>query len=275
MAAAARFFAVIDTAPGIADAPGATPLRVTEGEIRFEAVDFRYMADSAGVTGVSFTVPAGKTVALVGSSGAGKTTLMNLLLRFYEVQGGRITIDGHDLREATLSSVRGVLALVSQESVLFNDTVRANIAYGALDASDTAIIEAARQAHAHEFISALPQGYDTPIGPQGVKLSGGQRQRLSIARAILKNAPILLLDEATSALDTASERAVQEALEKLMQHRTTLVIAHRLTTIQNADLIVVLEAGRIVAQGTHRQLLDDSPAYRHMHQLYHQQSASA
>lgn len=271
MAAAGRFYAMLDTKPEIANAARATALNVTRGEIRFNDVSFCYPAGSGGVRNVSFTVPAGKTVALVGASGSGKTTLMNLLLRFYDTSSGAITVDGQNLRDVTIASLRGAMALVSQEVVLFNDSVRANIAYGKLDATQDEIIAAAKKANAHEFITQLAQGYDTMIGPAGVKLSGGQRQRISIARAMLKNAPILLLDEATSALDTASERAVQEALSGLMQQRTTLVIAHRLTTIQDADLILVLEAGRIVAQGSHRELLEKSDAYRHMHQLYHQQ----
>ncbi len=274
MAAAERFYSVLDTAPTIADRIGAKPLSVTNGEIKFDAVSFHYEAGSSGVSGLDFTIPAGKTVALVGSSGAGKTTIMNLLLRFYELQAGTITIDGTDIRDVTIKSLRGNIGLVSQDIVLFNDTVRANIAYGLLDATDDAIIDAAKKANAHEFIAQLPEGYDTQIGPAGVKLSGGQRQRISIARAMLKNAPILLLDEATSALDTASERAVQEALSGLMQHRTTLVIAHRLTTIQDADLILVLDHGKIKASGTHRELLESSPEYRHMHQLYHQQEGA-
>lgn len=274
MAAAARFFAVMDTAPGIADRPGAKDLQVSAGTIHFEHASFHYAEGSAGVTDLNFTVPAGKTVALVGASGSGKTTIMNLLLRFYEVQQGSITIDGIDVRDVTIRSLRNSMALVSQEIVLFNDSVRTNIAYGKLDATDEEIMEAARKANAHEFITQLPDGYHTQIGPQGVKLSGGQRQRISIARAILKNAPILLLDEATSALDTASERAVQEALNKLMEHRTTLVIAHRLTTIQDADLILVLGNGSIQAQGTHGTLLETSEIYRHMHQLYHHQGVA-
>lgn len=271
MAAATRFFAVIDTQPTILDKPEATTLHVAKGEIQFAHVCFRYAEGSGGIANVSFTVPAGKTVALVGSSGSGKTTIMNLLLRFYDTQQGRITIDGTDIRDVSIASLRSAFALVSQEIVLFNDSVRSNILYGKLDATNEEIIAAAKKAHAHEFIMALPQGYDTHIGPQGVKLSGGQRQRISIARAILKNAPILLLDEATSALDTASERAVQEALNELMKDRTTLVIAHRLTTIQDADIILVLDGGSIVASGSHRALLEESTAYRHMHQLYHQQ----
>jgi subfamily B ATP-binding cassette protein MsbA len=274
MAAAARFFEVLDITPTIVDAPNAHALAITRGEIQFDAVSFRYHEGSGGVERLSFAVPAGKTVALVGTSGSGKSTIMNLLLRFYEVQSGQITIDGDDIRNVTLTSLRNALALVSQDIVLFNDTVRANIMYGKLDASEAEIIAAAKKAHAHEFIIALPQGYDTPIGPHGVKLSGGQRQRISIARAVLKNAPILLLDEATSALDNASERAVQEALTELMQGRTTLVIAHRLSTIQDADQILVLEGGRIVDQGTHTQLLATSSTYRTMQQLT-QTAASA
>ncbi len=268
MAAAARFFAVMDTKPTISDREGAQALMVTHGAITFDRVTFHYEAGGGGVSDLSFTAPAGNTVALVGSSGAGKTTIMNLLLRFYDRQSGRITIDGTDIRDVTIRSLRESLALVSQDVVLFNDSVRANIAYGMPDASDDAIMTAAKKANAHGFIEQLPDGYATQIGPAGVKLSGGQRQRISIARAILKNAPILLLDEATSALDSASERAVQDALTLLMQGRTTLVIAHRLTTIQNADLILVLDHGKIQAQGTHAQLLAHSEAYRHMHQLY-------
>lgn len=267
MAAAARFFEVIDIKPSISDAPDAAELTVTKGEIAFEHLTFHYHEGSGGVKALNFTIPAGKSYALVGSSGSGKSTIMNLLLRFYDPQAGRITIDGVDIRSATLSSLRRSLALVSQDIVLFNDTVRANIAYGSRAASDEEIIAAAKKAHAHDFISALPQGYDTPVGPHGVKLSGGQRQRISIARAVLKNAPILLLDEATSALDNASERAVQDALNELMRGRTTLMIAHRLSTIQDADTILMLEGGEIIESGTHQQLLASSARYRQMQQL--------
>lgn len=268
MAAAARFFSVIDTAPTIADAADAKPLVAQNAVIEFHDVSFHYHEGAGGVEDVNFTIPAGKTVALVGASGSGKTTLMNLLLRFYEVDHGAITIDGQDIRGVTLQSLRNALAFVSQDVILFNDTVRANIAYGRDGASDAEIIEAAKKAHAHDFITQLPQGYETPIGPLGVKLSGGQRQRLSIARAVLKNAPILLLDEATSALDNASERAVQEALTELMVGRSTLVIAHRLSTIQHADKILVLSGGRIAASGTHDELLSKSDDYRIMQQLH-------
>lgn len=267
MAAASRFFSVMDTQATIRNAPDALPLNVTEGHIVFDQVDFAYAGSKAGVRQLSFTVPAGRTVALVGASGSGKSTIMNLLLRFYEIGQGSITIDGQDIRNVTIDSLRQSFALVSQDIVLFDDTVRANIAYGKLDASDDDIIAAARKAYAHEFILQLPQGYDTVIGPMGVKLSGGQRQRLSIARAILKNAPILLLDEATSALDTASERAVQAALDELMQGRTTLVIAHRLSTILHADRILVLDQGQILDAGTHAELLQTSTAYQKLHQL--------
>ncbi len=262
MAAAGRFFAIIDTSATIKDKPGAPALTVARGEITLTDVSFHYHPGSGGVEGLSFTVPAGKTVALVGSSGSGKSTIMNLLLRFYEPQSGSITIDGVDVRNVTLTSLRDALGLVSQDIVLFNDSVRANIAYGKLEATEEEIIAAAQKAHAHEFIMAMPQGYDTQIGPLGVKLSGGQRQRLSIARAILKNAPILLLDEATSALDNASERAVQDALAALAAGRTTLVIAHRLSTIQDADTILVLDHGRIAASGTHAELVAKSPIYQ-------------
>ena len=267
MAAAARFYSVLDSAPTIKDAADAKDLTIQQGAIAFDTASFHYAEGGRGVDEVSFDVPAGKTVALVGASGSGKTTLMNLLLRFYEVEKGSITIDGQDIRGVTLHSLRRAMAFVSQEVILFNDTVRANIAYGDAQATEEQIIDAAKKAHAHEFISQLPQGYDTPIGPLGVKLSGGQRQRLSIARAVLKNAPILLLDEATSALDTASERAVQQALTELMEGRTTLVIAHRLSTIQHADEILLLHGGNIRARGTHEALLKSSPEYRTMQQL--------
>jgi subfamily B ATP-binding cassette protein MsbA len=267
MAAAKRFFSVIDQPAVIHDAENAVPLVVSDGEVRFNAVNFTYATGKGGVQNLSFEVPRNSTVALVGSSGAGKSTIMNLLLRFYETQSGSITIDGQDIRNVTLASLRGAFALVSQDIVLFDDTVRANIAYGTPNATDAEIMAAAEKAYAHEFISQLPEGYDTPIGPSGVKLSGGQRQRLSIARAILKNAPILLLDEATSALDTASERAVQAALEALMQGRTTLVIAHRLSTIQHANRILVLDGGRIVDAGTHDELLQHSAHYQQLNQL--------
>lgn len=267
MAAAQRFFDVMDKETTIQETANAPALTVSKGEVALDNISFAYGANAGGIENVSFTIPAGKTVALVGPSGAGKTTLMNLLLRFYDTNAGTIRIDDQLVTDVTIASLRNAFALVSQDIVLFDDTVRANIAYGKLDASQDAIIEAAKKAHADEFIRELPQGYDTPIGPHGVKLSGGQRQRLSIARAILKNAPILLLDEATSALDNTSERLVQEALGELMQGRTSLVIAHRLSTIHHADLIVVMDKGRVIETGTHKSLLADGGLYHDLYQL--------
>ena len=203
----------------------------------------------------------------MGSSGAGKSTTMDLLPRFYDPTGGRITVDGTDLRDVTLTSLRAQMGIVTQETIVFHDTVRNNIAYGAPGASDQAVAAAAKAANAHEFISALPQGYDSLIGDRGVKLSGGERQRIAIARALLRNPSILLLDEATSALDTGSERMVQQALEALMRDRTVLVIAHRLSTVQHADRIVVLENGRVAASGRHRELLDQDGLYRRLYDL--------
>ena len=267
MAAASRLFNVLDSHPKIAELPNAKPLKVSQGAIRFEKASFHYGEDSGGIDGISIDVPAGKTVALVGRSGSGKSTMVNLLLRFYDVNKGKITIDGQDIREVALSSLRSSMSLVSQEIVLFDDTIRSNIAYGRMEASEEEIIAAAKMAAADEFIAKLPQGYDTVIGPHGVKLSGGQRQRIAIARAMLKNSPILLLDEATSSLDNTSERIVQEALEKLMQHRTTLVVAHRLSTIRNADIIYVLDHGHILEHGSHDELMQKNGAY---YELYAQ-----
>ncbi|MDE3060135.1 MAG: ABC transporter ATP-binding protein, partial [Pseudomonadota bacterium] len=255
LAAASRLFAVLDTQPVIADRADARPLIVQQGRISYDHVTFHYAANAPAIHDVSFEVPAGKTAALVGLSGGGKSTLMNLLLRFYDVQEGGISIDGQDIRGVTLASLRGAMAFVPQEAMLFDDTVRANIAYGRDGATEEEIIEAAMNAAADEFIRKLPQGYDTMIGSHGVRLSGGQRQRIAIARAMLKNAPILLLDEATSSLDNESERSIQQALSRLMQGRTTLVIAHRLSTIVNADVIYVIENGRIIESGDHRGLM--------------------
>lgn len=255
LAAAKRLFHVLDMEARVRNRPGAATLQIHEGAIRFDNVSFRYGEHGGGVSQISLEVPAGKTVALVGPSGGGKSTLMNLLLRFYDVDAGRIVIDGQDIRDVTMQSLRRSMALVSQETVLFDDTVRANIAYGRTQATQEEIVAAARGAAADAFIRELPQGYDTMIGPHGIKLSGGQRQRIAIARAMLKDAPILLLDEATSSLDSVSERSVQNALEVLMSDRTTLVIAHRLSTVMHADLIYVMIGGRIVESGTHDSLL--------------------
>ena len=268
LAGADRLFQMLDMEPAIQEAPDARALAAPiKGAVEFRNVGFAYTPDRKTLDSLSLTVPAGKTVALVGPSGAGKSTILNLIPRFYDVAEGAVLVDGEDVRGLTFASLRGAMALVSQEVTLFDDTVRANIAYGRAGASEDDIIEAARNAAAHDFIAALPDGYDTLVGEQGVKLSGGQRQRLAIARAMLKNAPILLLDEATSALDTESERQVQAALDALMTDRTTLVIAHRLSTVVRADLICVIVGGRVAEQGSHAELLARGGHYKHLYEL--------
>jgi subfamily B ATP-binding cassette protein MsbA len=266
LAAAQRVFQLLDIEPAIGDRPDARPLRIATGEVRFEAVRFGYGPDTVALNGISLTVPGGSTVALVGPSGAGKSTMLNLIPRFYDVEEGAISIDGQEVRSLTLASLRGALALVAQEVSLFDDTVRANIAYGRFGAAQSDIEAAAAAAGADRFIRDLPQGYDTPVGEHGVRLSGGQRQRLVIARAMLKDAPILLLDEATSALDSESERQVQAALRSLMRGRTTIVIAHRLSTVIGAELICVLDHGRIVETGRHAQLLARNGLYTRLYE---------
>lgn len=261
LAAADRFFKILDIKPSIQDAAGATALKITSGVVSFENVSFVYPDGSEALRDVSFEAPANKTIALVGESGAGKSTILNLIPRFYDVTSGAVKIDGQDVRNVTQSSLRSSMALVSQEVAIFNDTIRDNIAYGSLAATDEQIVEAARQAAAHDFIAELPEGYNTRVGENGVKLSGGQRQRISIARAMLKNPPILLLDEATSALDANSERQVQSALERLQKGKTTIVVAHRLSTIITADIIYVLSDGKIVESGSHASLLARNGAY--------------
>ena len=267
LAAAQRVFAVLDIEPDIVDAPNAKPISVAGGEVRFDAVRFSYNGGVPAVAGVDLIAPAGATIALVGPSGAGKSTLLNLIPRFYDVDEGTISVDGHDIRRVTLASLRDSIALVSQEVTLFNDTIRDNIAYGRPDATMEEIVEAAKNAGAHDFIEALPDGYETPAGELGERLSGGQRQRISIARAMLKDAPILLLDEATSSLDTESERAVQAALDRLKTGRTTIVIAHRLSTVVGSDLIYVIERGRVVESGTHAELISAGGAYARQYAL--------
>ena len=256
-AAAERIFEILDVHSEVVDRAGAVTMARFAREIEFQDVGFRYDDDRTGriLRGVSLKVQAGETVAIVGRSGAGKTTLVNLLPRFYDVTGGAIAIDGVDIRDVKLRSLRSQIGIVTQETVLFDDTIAGNIAYGSEGASQEAVEAAARAAHAHDFIVAMPNGYGTVIGERGQRLSGGQRQRLAIARALLKNSPILILDEATSSLDTESESLVQEALANLMANRTAIVIAHRLSTVQRADLIVVLERGRIVESGRHDELL--------------------
>jgi subfamily B ATP-binding cassette protein MsbA len=275
LAAAQRVFSILDLEASIKDGPDSKPLEIKGGAVSFDNVRFAYGPEKHALRGVSFEVPAGKTVALVGPSGAGKSTALNLIPRFHDVDEGKVSIDGQDVRDLTLSSLRKSIALVSQEISLFDDSIRANIAYGRFGASEDEIIVAAKHAAAHDFIIGLPQGYDTIVGEHGVNLSGGQRQRLAIARAMLKNAPILLLDEATSSLDTESERAVQLALEELMRGRTTLVIAHRLSTVVNADLIHVIVDGRIAESGKHDELLSNGGIYSRLHALQFAEEAKA
>jgi subfamily B ATP-binding cassette protein MsbA len=263
VAAGIRVFEVVDTLPEVREKADAVPLSGTPAEIVFERVEFRYAQDGEPVLqGVDFRIPAGTMVAIVGSSGAGKTTLVDLLPRFYDPQGGSVRVDGTDIRDVTISSLRSRIAIVGQHTVLFNDTVRNNIAYGMPDAPMEKVVEAARRANAHGFIERLEHGYDTRVGEQGLSLSGGERQRLAIARALLKDAPVLILDEATSALDTESERIVQDALDTLMKGRTVFVIAHRLSTVRNADVILVIEGGKIVERGRHEELLARDSRYR-------------
>ncbi|CCQ74893.1 ABC transporter ATP-binding protein [Magnetospira sp. QH-2] len=267
LAGAQRMFQLLDNPSDLVEAVDAKDLDVAGGSVSLEKVRFSYDGENNALDGLSLEVPAGSTVALVGPSGAGKSTVLNLIPRFYDLNSGRVVIDGQDIKDVTFTSLRGAMALVSQEITLFDDTVRANIAYGRFGASEEDIQLAASHAAAHDFILKLPQGYDTMVGEQGVKLSGGQRQRLAIARAMLKNAPILLLDEATSALDTESERQVQAALDELMKDRTTLVIAHRLSTVVQADLIHVVDRGRVVESGTHDQLLAADGIYARLYAL--------
>ena len=267
LASAQRLFGLLDTKPNIIDKPDAATLKIKGGNIVLNQVNFSYIPKHPVINGVSLSVPAGKLVALVGPSGAGKSTILNLIPRFYEVDSGIIKIDGIDVQDATLDSLRRNIALVSQEIILFDDTVRANIAYGRPDASEKEITQAAKNAAAHDFIEAMSNGYDTYVGERGTKVSGGQRQRLAIARAMLKNAPILLLDEATSSLDAESEREVQAALMELMKGRTTLVIAHRLSTVIEADLIHVIDNGKLVESGNHPELLSKNGTYARLYAL--------
>ncbi len=267
LVAAERVFEFLDAPVEIRDRPDAKPFRGFREEIAFEDVSFAYRAGEPVLHDVSLTVPRGSVVALVGPSGAGKSTLVDLLGRFFEVGSGRIAMDGVDVRDIPIADLRRQLGIVSQDTVLFHDTVRANIAYGRPEATEEEVERAARAAHAHDFIAELPLGYETVVGERGTQLSGGQRQRIAIARAILRDPPILIFDEATSALDTESERLVQEAVERLLEGRTVLVIAHRLSTVQRADQILVLERGRVVERGTHAELLAEGGLYRYLYEL--------
>jgi subfamily B ATP-binding cassette protein MsbA len=262
-----RVFDILESRPDLQDKPGARALPGLRGHVKAEAVNFSYDPRRPVITHLSFEAQPGELVAFVGPTGAGKTTVINLLHRFYDPTEGRITVDGHDLRDITLESWYRHVALVPQETVLFGGTILDNIRYGHPDADERAVQEASTAAHAHDFITGLPDGYRTVVGEKGINLSGGQRQRIAIARAILKNPRILLLDEATSSLDTESERLVQEALERLMKGRTTFVVAHRLSTIQRADRILVLDKGRLVEQGTHAELLGRMGLYHYLYTI--------
>jgi len=271
LAAAERVFNILDSKPDINDKPDAKEIESFSEEIRFDNVSFDYGEESAPVLkNVSFSISKGSVVALVGSSGAGKSTIADLIPRFYDTTSGYVKIDGEDIREIKLESLRRMMGIVSQEIILFNDTVKQNIAYGQEEIKDSNIISAAKAANAMEFIEELPNGLDTIIGERGVKISGGQKQRLSIARAIIKNPPLLILDEATSSLDTESEKLVQEAIEKLMKDRTVLVIAHRLSTVKNADNIIVLEQGKIIEKGNHVELIDKKGKYSELYAVQFQ-----
>lgn len=259
-----KMFGVLSRNPEVEDAPGARPLRVTQGAVRFEDVKFAYDAERPILKGLSFEVPAGKTVAIVGPSGAGKSTISRLLFRLYDVSSGRITIDGQNIQDVTQASLRASIGMVPQDTVLFNDTIRYNIRYGRWDATDAEVEEAASMAQIDGFIRMAPHGYETEVGERGLKLSGGEKQRVAIARTILKGPPILVLDEATSALDSHTEQEIQDELEKVSRNRTSLVIAHRLSTIVGADEIIVLDQGRIAERGTHAQLLAASGLYASM-----------
>ena len=260
-------FEMMRRKPSVADAPDAKPLRGCRGEIVFENITFSYRKGIPALQDFDFRFEQGKYYALVGASGAGKSTLLSLIMRFYDPDSGRVLIDGLDMRSLTQDSLREQIGIVTQDTFLFHESIRKNIAYGRLDASQEEIVAAAKQAHAHEFILAQQNGYDTVVGDKGCMLSGGQQQRIAIARALLKNAPVLLLDEATSALDSASEKQIQEALEALASGRTVIAIAHRLSTILKADRIVVLDQGRVQEIGTHQELLDHSGIYRKLYDL--------
>jgi subfamily B ATP-binding cassette protein MsbA len=267
MAAADRYFDLIDTNTALVEKPGAVSVNEVNHGIEFNNVTFSYDPGKPILNGISFSIPKGSVVAVVGETGSGKTTVANLIARFYDVDSGAVTMDGTDLRDLKIADLRNLIGIVTQDAILFNDTIAANIAYGRPDASREEIIAAAKQANAHQFIEGRhhADSYDTVVGEKGFKLSGGEKQRVAIARAILKNPPILILDEATSALDTVTERLVQEALDHVMANRTVFAIAHRLSTIKHANLILVMDHGHIIERGTHDELLVHSGRYKKLH----------
>src|SRR6266849_5895475 len=268
-ASAQRIFEILDTRSEIEDKPGAVELDQLNGRVEFENVTFRYFKGGDAVLNeVSFEVRPGQTVALLGATGSGKTTIINLLPRFYDVSEGRVLVDGHDVRDVTIESLRGQIGIVLQETTLFAGTIRANIAYGRPDAGLDEVIAVARAAAAHDFIMDFPMGYETPVGERGSTLSGGQKQRIAIARALLMNPRILILDDSTSSVDLATEYQIQQALDNLMKGRTSFVIAQRISTVLNADQILVLDRGEIVARGKHEELMESSPIYA---EIYHSQ----
>jgi subfamily B ATP-binding cassette protein MsbA len=274
LAAAERVFEILDSPPEIADSEGAMAITGMRQGIRFENVGFEYQAGEPVLEGIDFEILPGQVVALVGPSGAGKSTVADLLPRFHDPVTGRVLIDGVDLRSLRIADVRRMMGIVTQETILFHDTIAANVAYGRDDATMQEIEAAARAAHAHDFVMEFPLGYATVVGERGIRLSGGQRQRLAIARALFRNPPILILDEATSALDTESEHLVQQAIEELIHDRTVLVIAHRLSTIRRADKILVLENGRVVERGTHGQLLATGGVYQRLYRMQFEETGA-
>jgi subfamily B ATP-binding cassette protein MsbA len=273
IAAAERVFEILDVESEVIEKSDAVELAPIKESIEFKDVRFRYDDNTEILKGINLKISPGEVLAIVGSSGGGKSTLVNLIPRFYDVSSGSVMVDGKDIRDVTLRSLRSQIGIVTQQTILFNDTIRNNIAYGSPDATYEQIKAAAKAAHALNFIQKLPNGFDTVIGESGARLSGGERQRMSIARAILKNAPILILDEATSSLDTESEREVQQAIENLVQSRTTFVIAHRLSTIRDAHRIIVIQAGRIVEEGTHETLLPQGGVYKMLYDMQFQDDA--